>query len=215
HPVHLHRADWIQWISDDSVLPDPGLATGDYINITWSFRYVAGNTVRGDLFWITRLGLDFGTVGRYINYQWIGASSFELVPNTQYTVTECGLDRADNQRRSVLGTRRRHQLASLVNRLQHGARAFDDAKAGGSWERHTVLDSPRGGQRRGEYFAHVKRMEEPESAHDVDQRVRAAELVQVNLLFGQAVNLGLGACEAVDGIEGLRLDRIRRLRLLD
>src|SRR6058998_2161633 len=42
------------------LLPDPGLATGDYINITWSFRYVAGNTVRGDLFWITRLGLDFG-----------------------------------------------------------------------------------------------------------------------------------------------------------
>src|SRR5207302_613433 len=41
------------------------------------------------------------------------------------------------------------------------------------------------------------------------------ELVQVNLLFGQAVNLGLGACEAVDGIEGLRLDRIRRVRLLD
>src|SRR5207247_4101635 len=69
------------------LLPDPGLATGDYINITWSFRYVAGNTVRGDLFWITRLGLDFGTVGRYINYQWIGASSFELVPNTQYTAT--------------------------------------------------------------------------------------------------------------------------------
>src|SRR5207245_2856632 len=55
----------------------------------------------------------------------------------------------------------------------------------------------------------------PESAHDADQGVRAAELVQVNLLFGQAVNLGLGACEAVDGIEGLRLDRIRRVRLLD
>ncbi|TMG62473.1 MAG: hypothetical protein E6H83_02470 [Chloroflexi bacterium] len=29
------------------------------------------------------------------------------------------------------------------------------------------------------------------------------------------MNLGLGACEAVDGIEGLRLDRIRRVRLLD
>jgi hypothetical protein len=43
--------------------------------------------VRGDLFWVTRLGLDFGTIGRYINGQWIGASSFELVPNTRYDAT--------------------------------------------------------------------------------------------------------------------------------
>src|SRR5438552_12237691 len=42
-------------------LPDPGLATGDYINITWSFRYVACNTVCGDVFCITRIGIDFGT----------------------------------------------------------------------------------------------------------------------------------------------------------
>ncbi len=80
--------------------PDPGLATGDYIVITWSFRYVASSVVRGDLFWITRLGLDFGTVGRYITCtgtscpagtsginQWIGASSFELDPNAVYDAT--------------------------------------------------------------------------------------------------------------------------------
>ncbi len=68
-------------------LPDTKLATGDFIVVTWSFRYVAGTTVRGDLWWITRLGLDFGTLGRYINGQWIGASSFELVPNAQYNAT--------------------------------------------------------------------------------------------------------------------------------
>ncbi len=67
--------------------PDPGLATGDYIVITWSFRYIGGSAVRGDLFWITRLGLDYGTVGRYINGGWIGASSFEMLPNTQFNAT--------------------------------------------------------------------------------------------------------------------------------
>ncbi len=67
--------------------PTITLATGDYLCITWSFRYVANSVVRGDLFWITRLGLDYGTVGRYINGQWIGASSFELRPNAQYNAT--------------------------------------------------------------------------------------------------------------------------------
>jgi hypothetical protein len=67
----------------------PLLHTGDYVVASWSFRYVGSVTVRGDLFWVTRLGLDFGTVGRYIDtggtgLQWIGASSFELRPNTRY-----------------------------------------------------------------------------------------------------------------------------------
>jgi hypothetical protein len=71
--------------------PTITMKTGDYLVITWSFRYVgngrAGTPIRGDLFWITRLGLDFGTLGRYINGQWIGGSSFELVPNAQYNAT--------------------------------------------------------------------------------------------------------------------------------
>jgi hypothetical protein len=67
--------------------PTITLKTGDELVINYSFRYVAANVVRGDLFWITRLGLDFGTIGRYINGQWIGASSFELVPKTRYDAT--------------------------------------------------------------------------------------------------------------------------------
>ena len=67
--------------------PTITLLTGDYLCITWSFRYIGGGAVRGDLFWITRLGLDFGTVGRYINGGWIGASSFPMIPNTQYNAT--------------------------------------------------------------------------------------------------------------------------------
>ena len=67
--------------------------TGEYLVITWSFRYVGGAAVRGDLFWITRLGLDFSTVGRYVDNgdgtgrQWIGSSSFALTPKTQYNAT--------------------------------------------------------------------------------------------------------------------------------
>ena len=74
-------------IIPSSIPGDPGLKTGDYIRVDWSFRYVAATVVRGDLFWITRLGLDFATIGRYINGVWIGASSFELTPNTRYDAT--------------------------------------------------------------------------------------------------------------------------------
>src|SRR5207249_11083783 len=55
------------------------------------FRYVGSAAVRGDLFWITRLGLDFSTIGRYVDSgtgrQWIGSSSFALTPKTQYNAT--------------------------------------------------------------------------------------------------------------------------------
>jgi len=77
--------------------PTIEMNTGEYLVITWSFRYVAGTAVRGDLFWITRLGLDFATIGRYINCtgssacptgnQWIGASSFQLIPGARYDAT--------------------------------------------------------------------------------------------------------------------------------
>ncbi|MBI2866968.1 MAG: hypothetical protein HYX97_01375 [Chloroflexi bacterium] len=63
------------------------MATGDYLVITYSFRYIGEKAVRGDLFWVTRLGLDFGTVGRYVDGEWIGGGSFALVPGTQYNAT--------------------------------------------------------------------------------------------------------------------------------
>lgn len=63
------------------------MATGDYLVVNYSFQYVGKKVVRGDLFWITRLGLDFGTIGRYVDGNWIGGRSFELVPGTQYNAT--------------------------------------------------------------------------------------------------------------------------------
>ncbi len=71
--------------------PTITMKTGEYLVVTWTFQYVANASVRGDLFWITRLGLDFATIGRYIDTgtgrQWIGSSSFALVPGTTYTAT--------------------------------------------------------------------------------------------------------------------------------
>ena len=68
------------------------MATGDYLVVTYSFRFIGEKVGRGDLFWITRLGLDFGTIGRYVGEygsaeKWIGGKSFELVPGTQYNAT--------------------------------------------------------------------------------------------------------------------------------
>ncbi len=71
------------------------MATGDYLVVTYSFKYIGDKVTRGDLFWITRLGLDFGTIGRYVDSKgpvvgakdWIGGKSFELVPGTQYNAT--------------------------------------------------------------------------------------------------------------------------------
>src|SRR5437870_8429734 len=71
--------------------PTIAMNTGEFLVVTWSFRYVGGASVRGDLFWITRLGLDFATIGRYVDSgtgrQWIGSSSFALTPNTRYDAT--------------------------------------------------------------------------------------------------------------------------------
>src|SRR2546428_12633218 len=46
--------------------PDPGLATGDYLVITWSFRDIGGSAVRGGLVLVIPRGLAYGTVWRVI-----------------------------------------------------------------------------------------------------------------------------------------------------
>src|SRR5437879_13640221 len=45
--------------------PTISLNTGGLLVITCTFNYVAANAVRGDLFWLSRLGLDLGTIGHY------------------------------------------------------------------------------------------------------------------------------------------------------
>ncbi len=64
--------------------PVINMMTGDMLIAKYSFMYVGTVVTRGDLFWITRLGLDFGTLGRYINGTWIGGSSFALIPGQVY-----------------------------------------------------------------------------------------------------------------------------------
>jgi len=71
------------------------LNTGDVLVIEYSFRYLGARERRGDLNWVTRLGLDFGTIGRYVEFvdpvvrarEWIGGGSFALVPGETYIAT--------------------------------------------------------------------------------------------------------------------------------
>ncbi len=67
------------------------LNTGDVLVVEYSFRYLGEKERRGDLWWITRLGLDFGTLGRYIDdgsgREWIGGGSFALIPDQRYNAT--------------------------------------------------------------------------------------------------------------------------------
>ena len=71
------------------------LNTGDVLRIDYGFRYLGEKERRGDLFWVTRLGLDFGTIGRYVEFvdpvvrprEWIGASSFAFRPGQTYNAT--------------------------------------------------------------------------------------------------------------------------------
>ena len=71
------------------------LSTGDRLEIRYSFRYLGEKERRGDLWWITRLGLDFGTIGRYVEFvdpvvrarEWIGGGSFALLPGQTYNAT--------------------------------------------------------------------------------------------------------------------------------
>ena len=71
------------------------LSTGDRLEIRYSFKYLGEKERRGDLFWTTRLGLDFGTIGRYVEFvdpvvrarEWIGGGSFALLPGQTYNAT--------------------------------------------------------------------------------------------------------------------------------
>lgn len=63
------------------------MSTGDVLVVEYSFRYLGEKERRGDLWWLTRLGLDFGTLGRYVDGEWIGGGSFALVPGQFYNAT--------------------------------------------------------------------------------------------------------------------------------
>lgn len=92
---------WEDTADSTAVSPAPGdyprieLATGDRLVITYTFDYIGDRVRRGDLFWVTRLGLDFGTIGKYVDPNfgdpagdpWLGGGSFELRPGTTYDAT--------------------------------------------------------------------------------------------------------------------------------
>ena len=71
------------------------LDTGDRLVVEYSFKYIGEKERRGDLFYVTRLGLDFGVIGRYVELvgpvvrprEWIGGSSFAFLPGQTYNAT--------------------------------------------------------------------------------------------------------------------------------
>lgn len=89
-PVFTERKNGVQHpgqVDTAGNYPTISLNTGDILVVNYSFRYLGLKERRGDLNWITRLGLDFGTIGRYVDGQWIGGGSFALVPGKFYNAT--------------------------------------------------------------------------------------------------------------------------------
>ena len=77
----------------------------------------------------------------------------------------------------------RHQLAPALRPFEDGAGAFEHTDTGGRRQRHRLLTPARRRQRRGIHLADIQVLEQPERTHEVDQGVRAAELVQVERLL--------------------------------
>ena len=97
-PVFIELKNGIQHVGEVDAAGEYDtiqLSTGDRLEIRYSFKYLGEKERRGDLFWTTRLGLDFGVLGRYVEFvdpvvrarEWIGASSFALLPGQTYNAT--------------------------------------------------------------------------------------------------------------------------------
>lgn len=93
-PVFIEQKNAVRHVGQvdgAGLYPTIELNTGDVLVVEYGFRYLGEKERRGDLFWVTRLGLDFGTIGRYIDdgsgREWIGGGSFALVPGQSYNAT--------------------------------------------------------------------------------------------------------------------------------
>jgi hypothetical protein len=89
-PVFIEQKNAIRHVGQVDAAGNYGtipLNTGDVLVVNYSFRYLGLKERRGDLGWTTRLGLDFGTIGRYVDGKWIGGGSFALVPGQFYNAT--------------------------------------------------------------------------------------------------------------------------------
>src|SRR5206468_9908719 len=73
----------------------------------------------------------------------------------------------------------------------------------------------RHGQRRGIDTFHLERVHQPEGADEIDQRVGAAQLVQMKLCLRYAMNRRFGTGDEADGVERVGLHPVGSVRLLD
>jgi len=74
----------VEYVAERGSGPTIKMSTGDILVAKFKFRYIGPTKSRADLFYLTRLGLDFGILGKYVNGKFIGAKSFEVEPGKEY-----------------------------------------------------------------------------------------------------------------------------------
>jgi hypothetical protein len=74
----------VEYVAERGSGPTIKMSTGDILVAKFKFRYIGPTKSRADLFYLTRLGLDFGIIGKYVNGKFIGANSFEVEPGKEY-----------------------------------------------------------------------------------------------------------------------------------
>jgi hypothetical protein len=92
-PVYIHYKSLedlqkgvggVEYVAERGSGPTIKMSTGDILVAKFKFRYIGPTKTRADLFYLTRLGLDFGILGKYVNGKFIGAKSFEVEPGKEY-----------------------------------------------------------------------------------------------------------------------------------
>lgn len=74
----------VEYVAERGSGPTIKMSTGDILVAKFKFRYIGPTKSRADIFYLTRLGLDFGVLGKYVNGKFIGAKSFEVEPGKEY-----------------------------------------------------------------------------------------------------------------------------------
>src|SRR6266702_21760 len=120
----------------------------------------------------------------------------------------------DSGRRQYRRAGRRDQLLAFVAFFEDRSSPRQHADAGGRGQWHFAAPAAWRRQRRRVDALDSQVTEEPERTEEIDQRVRATELVQVQMRFVGVVKLGLDSCEQTKGAQRILLGVFRHLGFL-
>ncbi|MCS7095131.1 MAG: hypothetical protein NZ988_04920 [Thaumarchaeota archaeon] len=87
-PEYTYQGRKIVAVPDPVSRIDPHITmnTGDILYARYRFRFLGEDPIKADAFYLTRLGLDFGILGKYVNGKFIGGSYFRAEPGQTYEV---------------------------------------------------------------------------------------------------------------------------------